>query len=232
MNPTQGVLSEAWAMYKAHWQHLLPIALVVYLAVGLVSLVLTLLLDNWAAGILAALVSLIATFWLQGALVKAVDDVRDGRPDLSLGETFAGVRPQLVAIIVAGVLAALGVILGLILLIIPGLYLLTRWILIIPVIVLEGRTAGESFGRSWELVRGFAWNVFGVIVLTILILIGFRIALDIVLFPLSNEIQSLLTELIAGTLATPFAVLAWTLLYFRVREAKEPAAVPAPAPTV
>ena len=232
MNPTQGVLSEAWAMYKAHWQHLLPIALVVYLAVGLVSLVLTLLLDNWAAGILAALVSLIATFWLQGALVKAVDDVRDGRPDLSLGETFAGVRPQLVAIIVAGVLAALGVILGLILLIIPGLYLLTRWILIIPVIVLEGRTAGESFGRSWELVRGFAWNVFGVIVLTILILIGFRIALDIVLFPLSNEIQSLLTELIAGTLATPFAVLAWTLLYFRLREAKEPAAVPAPAPTV
>jgi hypothetical protein len=228
MNPTQGVLSEAWAMYKAHWQHLLPIALVVYVAVGLVSLVLTLLLDNWAAGILAALVSLIATFWLQGALVKAVDDVRDGRPDLSLGETFAGVRPQLVAIIVAGVLAALGVILGLILLIIPGLYLLTRWILIIPIIVLEGRTAGESFGRSWELVRGFAWNVFGVIVLTILILIGFRIALDIVLFPLSNEIQSLFTELIAGTLATPFAVLAWTLLYFRLREAKEPAAAPAP----
>ena len=39
MNPTQGVLSEAWAMYKAHWQHLLPIALVVYVAVGLVSLV-------------------------------------------------------------------------------------------------------------------------------------------------------------------------------------------------
>jgi hypothetical protein len=228
MNPTEGVLSEAWAMYKAHWQHLLTIALVVYVAVGLVSLVLALLLDNWAAGILAALVSLIATFWLQGALVKAVDDVRDGRPDLSLGETFAGVRPQLVAIIVAGVLAALGVILGLILLIIPGLYLLTRWILIIPIIVLEGRTAGESFGRSWELVRGFAWNVFGVIVLTILILIGFRIALDIILFPLSNEIQSFLTELIAGTLATPFAALAWTLLYFRLREAKEPAAAPAP----
>ncbi|MGH3081228.1 MAG: glycerophosphoryl diester phosphodiesterase membrane domain-containing protein [Gaiellaceae bacterium] len=227
MNPTAGVLGEAWAMYKAHWRHLLPIALVVYVAVGLVSLLLALLLDRWAAGLLAALVSLIATFWLQGALVKAIDDVRDGRPDLSLGETFARVRPQLVAIIVAGVLAAIGVILGLILLIIPGLYLLTRWILIIPVIVLEGRTAGESFGRSWDLVRGFAWNVFGVIVLTILILIGFRIALEIILFPLSDEIQSLLTELIAGTLATPFAALAWTLLYFRLREAKEPAQAPA-----
>jgi hypothetical protein len=69
--------------------------------------------------------------------------------------------------------------------------------------------------------------VFGVIVLTILILIGFRIALEIILFPLSDEIQSLLTELIAGTLATPFAALAWTLLYFRLREAKEPAQAPA-----
>lgn len=229
MSPTEGVLSQAWEMYKAHWQHLLTIALVVYLTVALISLVFALLLDNWAAGILSALVSLVATFWLQGALVRAVDDIRDGRADLSFGETFERVRPQLPAILVAGILAALGIILGLILLIIPGLYLLTRWILIIPVIVLEGRSAGESFGRSWELVKGFGWNVFGVIVLTILVLIGFRIVLDIVLFPLSNELQSFVTELVAGTLGTPFAVLAWTLLYFRLREAKEPAEAPAPA---
>ena len=227
MNPTEGVLSEAWEMYKAHWQHLLTIALAVYAAVAVVSFLLALLLDQWAAGILAALVSLVATFWLQGALVRAVDDIRDGRADLSFGETFARVRPQLPAIIVAGVLAAIGIIIGLILLIIPGLFLLTRWILIIPVIVLEGRSAGESFGRSRDLVRGHGWNVFGVIVLTILVLLAFRIVLEIVLFPLSNEFQSLLTELIAGTVATPFAVLAWTILYFRLRDAKEPAQAPA-----
>jgi hypothetical protein len=227
MNPTEGVLSEAWEMYKAHWQHLLTIALAVYAAVAVVSLLLALLLDRWAAGILAALVSLVATFWLQGALVRAVDDIRDGRADLSFAETFGRVRPQLPAIIVAGVLAAIGIIIGLILLIIPGLFLLTRWILIIPVIVLEGRSAGESFGRSRDLVRGHGWNVFGVIVLTILVLLAFRIVLEIVLFPLSNEFQSFLTELIAGTVATPFAVLAWTLLYFRLRDAKEPAQAPA-----
>jgi hypothetical protein len=229
MNPTQGVLSEAWAMYKAHWQHLLTIALAVYVTVALVTLVLHALLDRWAAGLLAAIVSLVATFWLQGALVRAIDDIRDGRADLSFGETFAAVRPMLPAIIVGGVLAGIGVVLGLILLIVPGLYLLTRWILIIPVIVLEGRSAGEAFGRSWELVKGFGWNVFGVIVLTILILIGFRIVLDILLFPLSNLLQSVVTELISGTLATPFAALAWTLLYFRLRDAKQPAETPAPA---
>jgi hypothetical protein len=227
VNPTEGVISEAWAMYKAHWRHLLVIALAVYVVVGLIGLVLHAVLERWAALLLIALVSLVATFWLQGALVKAVDDIRDGRADLSFAETFDRVRPQLPAIIVAGVLAVLGVILGLILLIVPGLYLLTRWILIIPVVVLEHREAGESFGRSRDLVSGHGWNVFGVIVLTILVLIGFRIALDILLFPLANEFQSFLTELIVGTVATPFAAVAWTLLYFRMREAKEPASAPA-----
>lgn len=231
MNPTEGVLSEAWNVYKAHWQHFMTIALAVYAAVAVVTLLLALVLEGWAAAILAGLVSLIATFWVQGALVRAVDDVRDGRADLSLGETLGRVRPQLPAIIIAGVLAAIGIIAGLILLVVPGLVLLTWWVLIIPAIVLEGRSAGESFGRSRELVRGHGWNVFGVIVLTILVLIGFRIALDIVLFPLANAIQSFLTELIVGTIATPFAVLAWTLLYFRLRDAKEPQSEPAPEPT-
>lgn len=232
MNPTEGVISEAWNLYKAHWQHFLTIALAVYGAVAIISLLLSLVLEGWAAGILISLISLIATFWLQGALVKAVDDVRDGRADMSFAETFGYVRPRLGAILVAGVLAALGIALGLILLIVPGLILLTWWILIIPAIVLEGRSAGESFGRSRELVRGYAWNVFGVIILTVLILFGFRIVLELVLFPLSNALQSFVTELIVGTVATPFAVVAWTLLYFRLRRAKEEPAPVAPEPVV
>ena len=166
MNPTDGVISEAWEAFKAHWRHLVPIALVVYLAVGLISIVLVALL-TWVGAILSFVIGLIALFWVQGALVRAVEDIRDGRADLSLGQTYERVRPQLPAIIVGGLLAGLGIALGLVLLIVPGLILLTWWIVIIPVIVLEERSAGEAFGRSRELVRGHGWNVFGVIVLTI-----------------------------------------------------------------
>lgn len=228
MNPTSGVLSEAWGLYKQHWQHLLLIAFIVYLAVALLTLLLVAVL-TWLGAIIASLVSLVAAFWVQGALVRAVDDVRDGRADLSLGETFDRVRPQLPAIIVAGILAAIGIFFGLLLLIVPGLVLLTWWVLIIPVIVLEQRSAGESFGRSRELVRGYGWGVFGVIVLTILLFIGFRIVLGIVLFPLADWLQSFMTEIIVGTLATPFVAVAWTLLYYRLRGVKE---TPAQAPAV
>jgi hypothetical protein len=216
-------------MYKAHWRHLLPIAFVVYVAIALINLVLVLLL-TWVGAILGAIVSLIGLFWVQGALVKAVDDIRDGRADLTLGQTFERVRPQLISIIVAGILAAIGVLLGLLLLIVPGLVLLTWWVLIIPVIVLEERRAGEAFSRSREVVRGYGWGVFGVIVLTILIVIGFNIALGIILLPVADWLQSLLSNIISGTLVTPFVAVAWTLLYFRLRAAKEtPAPVPPPA---
>jgi hypothetical protein len=230
MNPTQGVLGEAWALYKAHWRHLLTISFIVYIGIALISLLLTLILVNWLAGLLAAAISLVALFWVQGALVKAVEDVRDGRADLPLGETFARVRPQLSSIVVGGILAGIGVFLGLLLFIVPGLLLMTWWVLLIPVIVLEQRRAGEAFGRSRELVRGYGWGVFGVIVLTILLLLGFSIVLAIVLAPFDEWLQSFLSNVISGTLTAPFIAVTWTILYYRLRGTKEaPAAAPAPA---
>jgi hypothetical protein len=228
VNPTQGVLGEAWGLYKAHWRHLLPISFVVYLALGVVNLLLVTTL-TWFGALLGTIVSLVGVFWVQGALVRAVEDVRDGRADLSLGDTFDRVRPQLASIIVGGVLAAVGILIGLVLLIVPGLVLLTWWVLIIPVIVLEQSRAGEAFTRSRELVRGHGWRVFGVIVLTILLVIAFGIVLSLLLIPVSDWLQSFLSNLISGTLVTPFVAVTWTILYYRLRAVEEaPADAPVP----
>jgi hypothetical protein len=226
MNPTSGVIKEAWGLYKAHWQHLLAFSFAVYVAVALIGALLAVTL-TWLGVILAALVSLVALFWLQASLVKAVDDVRDGRADLSLGQTFSAAREHLGAVVVAGILAAIGITIGLILLIVPGLILLTWWCLIVPTIVLENRSAGESFSRSRELVRGYAWSVFGVILLVVLLLIGFQIVLSIILTPLADWLQTFVSNIVSGTLTAPFIAIVLTLLYFRLRDAKE---TPAPSP--
>src|SRR3954471_2197583 len=224
--PTQGVIGEAWGLYKAHWRHLLPISLVVYVAIAIVGALLAAVL-TWVGALIGALISLVGLFWVQGALVTAVEDIRDGRADLSLAETFSRVRPQLGAIVVAGILAAVGIFLGLVLLIVPGLVLLTWWVLVIPVVVLERAHAGAAFSRSRELVRGYGWNVFGVIVLTILLLLAFEIVLAIVLSPVADWLQDFVSSVVSGALTAPFIALVWTLLYFRLRQAKsEPAAVP------
>src|ERR1044072_2589343 len=101
MQPTDGAIREAWELYKTHWRHLLPIALGVYIADAVSGALLTAVLGCFGA-LLAALISIIGLFWVQGALATAVEDIRDGRADLSLGETFDRVRPLLGSIIVAG----------------------------------------------------------------------------------------------------------------------------------
>ncbi|MBA2536962.1 MAG: hypothetical protein H0V20_05950, partial [Actinobacteria bacterium] len=179
------VIGEAWGMYKTHWRHLLPIAFVVYLILSLFTLLLVLLLGPFGA-IAGAFVSLAGVFWIQGALVTAVEDIRDGRADLSMGETLSRVRPRLNTLGIAGILAALGITIGLILLIVPGLYLATIWALIVPVIMLEGASVGQAFGRSRELVRGNGWSVFRLIVLVFLILLAAGIVVGIVLSPLGD----------------------------------------------
>jgi hypothetical protein len=228
MSPTDGVIREAWELYKAHWRHLIPISFAVYLAVAVISALLVLAL-TWLGVLIGLVVSLIGLFWMEGALATAVDDVRDGRADLSFEQTFSRVRPQLGAITMAGVLAGLGIGIGLVLLVVPGLVLLTFWILIIPVIALERTTASAAFGRSRELVRGYGWNVFGVIVLTILLLIGFEIVLSIALTPVADWLRSFVSKVVSGTLTAPFIAAVWTLLYFRLRDAKSAAASTAPA---
>jgi hypothetical protein len=230
MNPTDGVIGDSWELYKKHWRHLAPIALIVYIVLGVVAALLAAVFDNWLAGLLSAMIGIIGAFWLQGALVKAVADVRDGRADMSIRDTFASAWPHVPAVAVAGILAGLGIALGLLLLIVPGLVLMTWWVVIIPAIILEDKSAFESFSRSRELVRGFGWNVFGVIVLTILLLIVASIVIALILSPLDDWLQELLSDIISGTLIAPFIAVTWTLLYFRLRNAKEQAQQPPPPP--
>jgi hypothetical protein len=217
------IIGEAWELYKAHWQHLLPIALVVYVALGLISLLLAVTLGLFGA-LLGSFIGIIGVFWLQGALVEAVVDIRDGRADLTIGQTFSRAQEHIGRLTVAGILAGIAITIGLVALIVPGLYLMTIWSVLIPVIVLERRRVMEAFGRSRELVSGNGWNVFFVILITFLILIAAGIVLSLLLIWLEGAFGQFLRSVISNTITTPFVALAWTVMYFRLLALKEPAA--------
>jgi len=237
---TREVMGETWALYKAHFLHLVTIAFAVYALIALFTLLLILLLGNLGAFI-AVFLSIAGVLWLQGALVVAVDDVRDGRVDLSVRETLERVRPRLntlslsaLMVLVAFFLAAIVVLIGLFLFVFPGLALLAffiwgavRWSLLIPVVMLEGRGVFGALDRSSELVRGHWWRCFGVILITLLVLIGAGVVIDIALSPLPNSLQGFVGQIVSASLAAPLAALAWTLMYLKLRVAPQP--VPAPA---
>ena len=76
----------------------------------------------------------------------------------------------------ANILRIFGILFGLILLIIPGVYLMTRWFFVTHIIICEQATVKESFARSKEITSTTFWivltilfinTIFGSIVLTI-----------------------------------------------------------------
>ena len=162
---------------------------------------------------------LVAAFLLQAALVKAVQDIRDGRADLSFGQTFSAATPYLGAVAGASILAGIAITIGFILIIVPGIILLTIWAVIVPAIVIGGAGALASFGRSRELVRGFGWQVFGTLVLVFLILLVAEFVLSLILVALPVLFRTGISTVVAGTLVAPFLALVVTLIYYRLSAA-------------
>lgn len=229
------VLSEAWALYKRFLKEFFLTALVVFAALDLLSALADSASGDGAAagafwGLIALVIGIVGYFWVQGALVELVRDVRDGRADSSIGETYKAVQPRLPALIVAGLLAGIGILIGLVLLVVPGLFLLTIWSMIVPVIVLEGKSAGESFSRSRDIVRGNGWNVFGLVLVTFLLVGIAGAVIRLILSPLPDFLDAWLGSLVAHSLTVPFAAAALTTAYFRLTAGRSPVAAPAPTP--
>ncbi|HUY46974.1 MAG TPA: hypothetical protein VMV92_14770 [Streptosporangiaceae bacterium] len=229
MNPLSGVLSEAWTLYKRYAAHFLVIAFAIYLIAAILGGLLS--LAGAVGSFVSVIITLIAAFLVQAALVKAVQDVRDGRVDLNLGETVSAVLPFLLTVAAASILAGIGITIGFVLIIVPGLILLTFWSLIVPCIVIGGEGVFSSFGKSWRTVRGYGWHVFGTYVLVFLILIVFDIVLSLVLLALPLAARNSISSIVSGTLVAPFLALVVTLMYYRLTAAHgEVQAETGPAP--
>jgi hypothetical protein len=218
MNPLSGVLGEAWTLYKRHAAHFLLISFAIYLVIGIITAVLSLALDSFGA-VLGGLLSLLGVFLLQAALVKAVQDARDGRIDLDLGATIRAAIPFLGSVTIAGVFASIAIGVGFALIIVPGLILLTFLSLIVPEIVVGGASAYESFGRSWRTVRGYAWHVFGTYVLVFVIMIVGQYVVELILLALPYSARNSIADFVVGTLFAPFLAAVVTLVYDRLRAA-------------
>ena len=218
MNPLSGVLGEAWTLYKRHATHFLLISFAIYLVIAIVTALLSLALGSFGA-VLGGLLSLFGTFLLQAALVKAVQDARDGRGDLDLRGSVDAALPFVWSVAIASIFASIAIAIGFALIIVPGLILLTFLSLIVPWIVVGGATAFESFGKSWETVRGYAWHVFGTYVVVFLILIVGEFVIGIILLALPYAARTFISDVVVGTLVAPFLAAVVTLVYDRLRAA-------------
>jgi hypothetical protein len=162
-----------------------------------------------------------------------VRDVQGGRRDSSAGELIRSATPVVGPLIGAGLLSGLGVGVGFVLFVIPGLILLTIWAVIAPVIVVERSGVIAAFGRSRELVRGNGWRVFGAILVVFLITAIAGLVLSAIGASVaSGAVVRIVFSAIASTLTAPIGALLAAVLYFRLRAIKETASPPSADPGV
>jgi hypothetical protein len=195
---------------------LLPAAAVVFVCTGILTALL--IAAAPVLGLLAVVISLVATTLFTGMIVELVADLQDGRRDASVGQLLRAAVPVIGQLILVGIVAGVGIVIGFILLIVPGLILITLWSVVAPVVVLERPGVFAALGRSRGLVRGNGWQVFGVIlvldVLVVLVGSGIEIAADS-----ASTGVGIVVRVIVGVLTGPLAGLAAAVLYFQLRGA-------------
>src|SRR5579875_2628086 len=120
MSPLTGVLREAWQLYKTYAAHFLAISFAIYIAAAIITAILTAFAGPFG-GFVAVIINVCAVFLIQAALVKAVQDVRDGRVDLDLRATVEAALRCVLPVAGASILASIGITIGFIFVIVPGL---------------------------------------------------------------------------------------------------------------
>ena len=227
------VLGEVFSIYRDNAGVLLPVAFLLFLVVAVVN---GLVDTNWLMLALAFAVSVAASTLYQGTVVELVSDVQDGRRDSAAGDLLRSAAPFIGPLIGVGLFAGICIGFGLLLFLIPGLFLLTIWAVVAPVIVVERAGVFESLGRSRDLVRGHAWQVFGVILTFLIVAIGSFLFRAIGAAISDGPALRIVFGVIAYTVTAPIGALVASVLYFRLRGMKDGAAVseapPPAAPAV
>lgn len=240
-------------LYRANFTSFLGITAVVYGPLSAVQIVFAFYAANWAekgawdniedplailamlsplllVGGVFGLLSLLLVPLGQGALTAAVSHRYLGRT-LTVSEAYEALKDCWGSLIGATILVGLLTAVGMMLCIIPGVYIAVTLMLVAPVIVLEGATVNGSFARSRWLVQGEWGRCFGTIVLLSLIV---GIVASAVSWPISMIAALLLQDhpalgqalsqgvgAVAGLIVQPVQIIGLVLLYYDLRIRKE-----------
>jgi hypothetical protein len=153
----------------------------------------------------------------------------------ALHSIAAGERPSPGPVFVAGfeaftplfaavVLAAAGIALGLLALILPGVYLAIRWYFVPQAVVVDGARGPAALSRSTQLVEGLWWRTFGLVLLAnvAITLPGFILLAPFAAIAESTDraVWALVGSAVITSITTPFVAVYSTLLYYDMRARK------------
>jgi hypothetical protein len=160
---------------------------------------------------------LVVTPIITAICIYALQSIADGqRP--SAGQVFVAGFEAFTPLFGAVLLAAIGIFAGFLVLLVRGVYLAIRWYFVPQTVVIEGARGPAALNRSTQVVEGFWWRTFGLVLLAN---IAVAIPGFLVLAPFSaiaastdQAVWALVGTILATSVTTPFVALYSTLFYY------------------
>ena len=125
----------------------------------------------------------------------------------------------------AVMISAAGIAVGLAALVLPGLYLLIRWLFVAQCVVIEDKRGFDALARSGQLVRDNWWRAFGIVLATQLIAaipaILVSVPLEAAAESIDRELPRLAGDMLVDIVTVPFVAIVITLLYYDLRARRE-----------
>ncbi len=113
------------------------------------------------------------------------------------------------------ILSAIGLVVGFLLLIVPGIILMVRWTAASGYLLSGREGVVDSLRASWEVTRGNAMTIFlaGLAMLIVLIIVlGIITSVFTVISPVAGGVVSALMEALVNTITPAFGIAAYVLL--------------------
>ena len=151
-------------------------------------------------------------------LHAAFQDMR--RRPVRLVESFNVALSRLFPLIGIGFVQGFLILLGMILLIVPGLILNAMWFVGLPACVVERLGPWASLRRSRELTKGYRWKVFALALLLPAVNAGSSVIAS-VLAALAGPVAGLTGQMIWTGIAAAFSGVVFTVTYYDLRVLKE-----------
>ena len=215
------VLADAWRIYQRLIRRSIVVAGLIFAVVGLAD-ALAQRSNTTLTRLVALGLGLVGGLLVQGALVEVVRDLHEGREIRSIGAVYGSTRGRLGTLLGASILYGVGVVVGLLFLLVPGLIAAARWSLLVPLVMIEGLGWREAFARSSLLVKGQTGRVLVVNVLSNLLSGIASVALAAVFIWFPPFFGAWIGGAIAGAIVVPFGAHVLTVLYYKLTEPQRP----------
>jgi len=209
------ILKESLSLYKANFRLLFFISLLGS-SIALTEHLLTMLKVSlgWF-GSISLLIGTVVSIWGYTALILAVSERFNGR-DVDIKEAFILTKNKIGRFIGVSIFCFLLLIVGSLLLILPGMYWGTIFALAGLVVVLEDTAFFDSFKRSKTLIQGNFWRLFFLYLIFLIIFVPtmFIYKLDI------PTIAKTIATFFLSVLYVPWGIALDVNIYNRLKRAK------------